>query len=240
MNRSVILFLFIVISFCPTLYCFPPSCKKPVILYLSEQDTLAKNQDLYNGKIWTNKHRRIEGDPFLFANYFLSGTVSENGKTYKNLQLRYDIFSDEIMIPVNREEIILLNNELVDSFTISFDERNYNFIKIGSDTLNGLEGFNGYLQVLYKQKSALYIKSIKEITPHISDKSDGDFLASERIYFVRDGHVRRLSSVNDLYKALNSDPEKFKIFVKINKLKVSKNKPESYIPVIKYFDSIGK
>lgn len=205
---------------------------------LIQQDTLKKNQDLYNGKVWTNKHRRINGDPYLFANYFLPATVSGNVKTYKNLTIRYDIFSDEITIPVNREEILQLNKEMVDSFTLSFENQVFKFIQI-RDTLSKVEGFKGYINVVYQQKSTLFIKYIKVISPDITDQSDGDFLQTRRIFLVKDGIVSPIGSVNDLLKALKTDKTQVNEFLKKNKLKISKDKPESFIPLIKYYDNKG-
>ena len=238
MNRTLILFFIFVNSLSSGLVASAALKVDTCISNLYEQDTLRKNQDLYNGRVWTNKQRRINGDQFLFANYFLPGTVSSNGKTYKNLTIRYDIFSDEISIPVNREEILQLNKEMVDSFTVSFENQAFKFIQI-RDTLSSVEGFKGYVNVLYHQKTSLFIKHIKLITPEISDKSDGDFLQTKRIFLVKDGIVSLIASVNDLYKALNTDKTQVKDFLKKNKLKISRDKPESFIPLLKYYDNKG-
>jgi hypothetical protein len=239
MTRIVLLYLFIIIILPCTDLSGAGSFKVDYTTSnLPQQDTLKKNQDLYNGKVWTNKHRRINGDPYLFANYFLPATVSGNVKTYKNLTIRYDIFSDEITIPVNREEILQLNKEMVDSFTLSFENQVFKFIQI-RDTLSRVEGFKGYVNVLYQQKSALFIKYIKLITPEITDKSDGDFLQTKRIFLVKDGIVSLIGSVNDLYKALNTNKTQVNEFLKKNKLKISRDKPENFIPLIKYYDNKG-
>jgi len=238
MNRTVVLFFLLIISLNSGVFANPPLKMHTCNTYLSEQDTLSKNQDLYNGKVWINKHRRINGDPYLFANYFLPGTVSANGKIYKNLTIRYDIFSDEITIPVNRQEILQLNKEMIDSFTLSFENQVFKFIQI-RDTLNRIDGYKGYINVLYQQKSALFIKYIKLITPEITDKSDGNFLQTRRIFIVKDGIVSQIGSVNDLYKVLKTDKTQAKEFLKKNKLKISKDKPESFIPLIRYYDVKG-
>ena len=240
MNRTLIFFFFFMFSLYSGVFAsLSLSLKENVCISgLYEQDTLSKNQNLYNGKVWTNTHRRINGDPYLFANYFLPGTVSCNSKNYKNLTIRYDIFSDEITIPVNRAEILQLNKEMVDSFTLSFENRVFKFIQI-RDTLNRVEGFQGYINVLYQQKSALFIKYIKLITPEITDKSDGDFLQTKKVFLVKEGIVSLIGSVNDLYKALNTDKTQVKEFLKKNKLKISRDMPETYIPLIKYYDNKG-
>ncbi len=241
MYRIILIFIFLsTISGYDNVFCNLSDSMPSSHSGLSEIDTLFKYQDLYHGRIWTNKYRRINGDQYLFANYFLSGTVSAKGKTYKNLKVRYDVLNDEIMIPVNREEIILLNKEMVDSFTLTFENKSYNFIKIGNDTLNGNEGFKGFVRVLYKEKSILYIKYIKEISPHVTDKSDGDFITTDKIYLLKDGVVMKLSSENDFFKSLSPDITMVKNYIRNNKLKVSKTRPESFIPLLKHFDSMSK
>jgi hypothetical protein len=205
---------------------------------INEQDTLNENQNLYSGKVWKNMYRRINGDQFLFTNYFLPGTVSAYGKTFGNLLIRYDIFSDEIMIPVDREEIVQLNKEMIDSFSITFENKVYNFSKVNDERLNTNKGAKGYFYVLYNHESALYVKFKKDISPHTTDKSDGTFLQTQKIYLVNDNSVHPLSGTNDLFRALKTDEVKIKNWLKTNKLKVSKKRPESFVPAIRFYDSL--
>jgi len=211
-----------------------------VFSVLTEQDTLKENQSLYSGKVWKNMYRRINGDQFLFADYFLDGTVTANGRTYKNLKIKYDVFSDEILIPVDLEEIVQLNKEIIDSFSISYENRVYRFEKIYVDSLKKTNDFNGYFRVLYNEKSALYLKYIKHISSNITDKSDGDFIQTNKVYIVKNNIVYPVLSKNDVLKALNTDKALLKKYLRSNKLKISKNNPESFIPLIKFFDSTSQ
>ncbi len=202
----------------------------------SEQDTLLKKQSLYSGKVWKKNHRRIEGNPFLFSNYFLPGTVSLGGKTFKNLLIRYDIFSDEITIPVNLEEIIQLNKEMIDSFSINFENKVYCFSKITEDSLSGIKGFKGYFCVLHNNATALYLKYRKYILPASTEKSDGEFVQTYKIYFVKDSIVYPVANKKDLYKALDAENEQVREYLKANKIKVTMTNPESFVPVVRYYE----
>jgi hypothetical protein len=239
MKRSLFVWIFL-LSFISggCLYGIGIQNTKSFISDSNEQDTLKENQNLYSGKVWKNMYRRINGDQFLFTNYFLPGTVSTYGKTFRNLLIRYDIYSDEIMIPVDREEIVQLNKEMIDSFSITFENKVYYFSKIYNDKLNEIKGAQGYFNVLYRHESALYVKFKKDISPHITDKSDGTFLQTEKIYFVNNHLVHPIASTNDLFKALNTDEVKIENWLKTNKLKVSKKRPESFVPVIRFYDSL--
>lgn len=207
---------------------------------LIEQDTLKEYQSLYSGKVWKNMYRRINGDQFLFTDYFLDGTVTANGRTYKNLKVKYDIFSDEILIPVDLEEIVQVNKEIIDSFSISYEDRVYRFEKINTDSLNKTNDYNGYFRILYKEKSALYLKYSKYISPNITDKSDGDFIETDKVWLKKDNIIYPVMSENDLLNALKIDKKTLKNYFRSNKLKYSKKNPESLVPLIRYYDSISQ
>jgi len=170
----------------------------------------------------------------------MDGTVTANGRTYKNLKIKYDVFSDEILIPVDLEEIVKLNKEIIDSFSISYENRVYRFEKIYVDSLKKTNDFNGYFRVLYNEKSALYLKYIKHISSNITDKSDGDFIEANKVYIVKNNIVYPVLSKDEVLKALDTDKALLKKYLRSNKLKISKNNPESFIPLIRFFDSTSQ
>jgi hypothetical protein len=214
-----------------------PTVTETTIYHETVKDTIKDRQILYNGRVWTNKYRRIEGDQFLFSEFFLPGSISINGRTFSNLRIKYNILSDELLTPLNGEYILQLNKEMVDSFSIRFESKLYRFTKTAADTL---KGFNGYVNILYTGKSALYVKFKKEIFTSVTDKSDGKFNQVNRIYYVRDNSVFLINKVSDLYGIMVASKEQIRNYIRENKLKVTKKIPESFIPVIKYSDSLNR
>jgi hypothetical protein len=201
---------------------------------LNRPDTLVENQALYNGRMWKNQYYRARQHQFLFSKEFLSGSLSINGNRFDNLKIRYDIFDDEIMTPANFGAIIQLNKEMVDSFSILYDNKTYRFIKSND---NSGKGFSGYVNVIYKGVSALYVKYRKEITSQ-DIQSNYMFVQSSEIYFVNNGISRLVRSKRDLLSLLSEDKVQIKSFIKKNKLKVSIKNPESFAPVLDYYDSL--
>jgi hypothetical protein len=208
-----------------------------VCLNLNKQDTIKENQILFNGKAWSDFYFRVRENQFLFSKDFLTGSISINGKSFENLNIRYDIYNDEIMTPTNNGVILQLNKEMIDSFTIIFENITYNFIKIQEDSLKVLKG---YVNVLYRGKSALYVKYKKEIQLLAEDGKYDLFLQTYRIYLLKGGIIHQINSKSDLLKILNKDKTRIRDFIKKNKLTVSKKMPESFIPVIRYYDSISQ
>jgi hypothetical protein len=195
-----------------------------------------KLQFLYRGVIWTNKYRRYDGDQFFLTSKFIPGTVSVNGHTYKNLRLKYDIYTDEILTPLNMEEILQLNKEMIDSFTLSYENRIYRFINIQDDSTSVL---SGYCNLLYKGRSALYVRYVKKTTTSVTAQSDGEFNQSFRIMVLSGNVIYPVKNINDLSGLFGSHKGEMKDYISEKKLKVSKNDPGSFIPVLEYFDLIN-
>jgi len=204
---------------------------------INEQDTTKGNQILYNGRLWRNLYFRIKEDQFLYSNEFLPGSVTVEGNSFKNIKIKYDIYNDEIIIPTNHGSILQLNKEMVDSFNIIFQYKPYHFTKIPVDSLKGLKG---YVNVLYKGGNSLYVKYKKEIELLAVESKYDLFYQTYRIYFVKNGIAHILNSKADLLKILDKDKVQVKDFIKKNRLRISKKRPESFIPVIAYYDSISK
>jgi hypothetical protein len=238
MNRKVLMnFIFYSISIGTGLCGNSPGGSTGACPKIPQQDTISQRQVLYNGIVWKNIYHRIKGDQFLFSGFFMPGTVSINGRTFKNVRYKYDIFSDEIITPVNSEVILRLNKEMVDSFSIAYEDKVYKFINIRNDTI---KGFTGYANLLYKGSSSFYVKYRKSISPSSTTKSDGDFIQDQSMYLVKDSQIYPIKGTRSLYKVLTEEKEQIRSYIKKNKLRISKKMPESYVPVIRFYDSISQ
>jgi hypothetical protein len=203
----------------------------------NQQNTIKENQALYNGRIWRNLYYLVQGDQFLFSKEFMPGSISISGKTFPNILLKYDIFSDEILTPVDSGKILQLNKELVDSFSLVFQNKKYRFTKIMDDSQ---KRFKSFVNVIYEGKTALYVKYNKKIDrSSIEGKSD-NFYQTSLIYFVKDNSVYTISKKGNLFTILKKDKSQIKDFIKKNKLKVSKKEPESFAQVIIFYDSLSR
>lgn len=237
MSKYISLFIYLFILFTRnSLYGIGANDSGSAWINIIEQDTLKGNQILYNGREWRNLYYGVEENQFLFSEQPLPGSVTINGKSFKNINIRYDIYNDEIMTLTNRGSILQLNKEMVDSFNIIFGNKTYRFTNIREDSL---KGFKGYVNVLYERKSALYIKYRKEIELLAVEGKYDKFFQSRKIYFMKDGIVHQINSKSDFFKVLNKDKAQIRNFIKKNKLKVSKREPESFVPIIEYSDSIS-
>ena len=105
---------------------------------------------------------------------------------------------------------------------------------------NTLKGFKGYANILYNGRSSILVNYKKNIRPAFTENYDGEFYQTQQIYIIKDSIVYRLDGVDDLFNVLNADKVQMKNFISKNKLKVSKKIPESFLPVIRYYDSLSQ
>jgi hypothetical protein len=202
-----------------------------------KQDSLNEKLNLFYGRMWRDLYYMVDGDQFLFSADFLPGSVTLNGKTFNNVNLRYDIFKDEILTPFRPGGILQLNKEMVDSFSFSILNKVYRFTRLPEDTINNLKG---YAHVIYKGKTSLYIKYSKKIDRSKTGGENEKFYQITKIYFMKDNSTYLISNKKDLLKPMSEFKDPISNFIKKNRLSFSKQDPESFIPVIRYFDTIRK
>jgi hypothetical protein len=201
----------------------------------SKSDTIVEDQILYNGKIWRNQYLNLENDQFLFTKEYLRGSVTISGKSFSGIFLKYDICNDEIITPADIPGTVQLNKEMVDSFSLAFENKIYRFSKITEDTLASLRG---YVNILYRGKSTLCMKYIKELY-HMSGQNDNDrFFQKSQLYFVKDNIVYPINKRRDLLSLFSESKSQIREFIKRNNIMVSRRDPESFVPVVRYIDSL--
>jgi len=193
-----------------------------------------ESQILNNGRAWRNLHYKIKGDQFLFSAEFLPGTVKIEGRTFDNLRLKYDIYNDELIMITDHGIIIQLNKEMVESFSMVFDNF-YNFKKIEADTLNSLAG---YVNVLYDGNISLYVKYRKEILQLAVENKYDMFNQINRIYVKKDGVITRVDSKREFLNLFKNKKQQLHTFIRSEKLKLSRKNPRSFQPVIEYYDTL--
>jgi hypothetical protein len=214
-------------------YCSSPDLKIQIVQQqqIPQQDI----QSLYNGRVWRSLYYNIRGDEFLFSNDFLKGNVTINGKTFNNIDLKYDIYNDEIISMVNLGTYVQLNKEMVTGFDIIFNNVIFRFIKLPADSMQIL---SGYVNVLYEGKTNLYLKNRKLIKELAVENKYDEFYQKDHLFLMKDGQYYRISGKREFFNLLSDKKLQIKDFIKQEKIKVKKKKPESYISVLKFYDSL--
>ena len=202
--------------------------------YSGRQDTLDE-QLLFNGRVWRNLYHLIKGDQFLFTKEFLTGTVTVNDKLFNNIRIKYDIYNDEIQTITNHGIILQLNKEMVDMFTVKYEDKTYLFQRLEPDSMNIL---TGYVNILYDGSTSLLVKYKKEILQLAVENRYDLFNQLQRIYVRKENKTYPISSKIDFLNLLSDKKPQIRKYIKNNKLKISKKIPESFIPVIEFYNTL--
>jgi hypothetical protein len=130
-----------------------------------------------------------------------------------------------------------MNKEMVDSFSLVFGNRNYHIINTGTDTSDILRG---YVNVLYNGPSALYVKYMKKIQPLAVDGRYDLFYEEHRIYLRKGSETVPVAGKRKLLNLLEDKKKEIRHFLRTSRLKLIQKDPNTFIPVLKYYDSIRK
>jgi len=192
-------------------------------------------QVLYNGRAWRNLFYKVKGDQFLFSPEFLPGTVTIQGKLFKNIPLRYDIYNDELLTITDHGIILQLNKEMIDLFTMNYENQILSFKNFEADSINSL---SGYVNVLYDGGTSLYIKYRKEILSLAVENKYDMFNLINRVYVEKDGEIIKVGSKGELLKLFEDQKHQVRSFIRSSKIRISRKDPGSYRPVIEYYDKL--
>ena len=159
-----------------------------------------------------------------------------NGYRFNDLPLLSDIYNDQLITPGANGTIIQLNKEMVDSFDLSYVLKKYRFEKVANDTVRG---FDGYVNILYKGKVTLYLKYKKEIALlEVDDKYDKFYMVT-RIYLLKNNIVYQIRTRKDLMNVMEDHKAQVKSYMRKNGLHIFKKDPASFVPAVKYYDTLN-
>jgi hypothetical protein len=66
------------------------------------------------------------------------------------------------------------------------------------------------------------------------------FYQTFRIYLLKEGKINQITGKKGLLKLLQDEKNQVKGYMKKNRLKVTKKEPASFVPVIRYYDSLSR
>jgi len=202
-----------------------------------QQDSLGK-QILYNGRVWRNLYQHIDGTQFLLSADFLHGSVTVNGMTFNSpeLMLKLDLINDELLLLTDRGSTLQLNKQMVDHFTLMYDNRQLEFRNLEADSLNQL---SGYVNVIHDGKTALYVKYKKEVRLRDAPGDRDTFIQTHRIYLLKDGIAHQVKNSKNLVRLLKDRKAEVKDFMRTNRVRFTRNNPASFAPVLEFYDNLN-
>jgi hypothetical protein len=199
-----------------------------------EADTVWLDQLLYNGVEWRPGFATVTGHEFFLGPGFLTGSVTVEGILFNNVQLKYDIFNDKLVIRRGNSKPIVMSNEKVDAFTISDSGTETKFFNLRN---TGPE-VSGFAEVIYQGKSSVIARHTKVIAKNASLTSYAQFREYTRFYLVTGATCSQIRNRSSFLKLLGSREPAVKRYIRQNNLFMSSSSPYGFGVAAAYYDSL--
>lgn len=155
------------------------------------------NTGIYNGVEYLNEYKTLNGnDEFFITSDFLYGDVVYDQQPYFNIQMKYDVYKDELIVLLpgqNSRNIIKLIKTKIKSFSIQSSSFVGAFKNLSKSRLEFFEVIyeKGELKVFKKHRKERKVKLDKDfIYNKFEDKFD--------YYLVYDGDFYSVGSKRDI------------------------------------------
>jgi len=199
---------------------------------------IGQQSRLYNGIEYNGYDPKIIGNAnFMDVTDLNKGTVMYDGYSYKNVDMLYDIYQDELIIQLYQS---FLKINLITEKVESFDLLGRHFINIKNNPAIATSLKTGFYDELYGGKIQVLAKHTKSIQRkyEISGSIDSYFSPSVDYYLFKNGEYYSVNSQGAFLSALKDKKKDIQQFIKANKIKFKKTQEESMVKIAAYYDQI--
>lgn len=143
------------------------------------------NTDIFDGLAYTEQHRMLtDKHKFFMTANFSTGSLVYKGQPYYNLQLKYDLFQDQLLLRYsNKPNIptVIVAKKDVSKFTLG----DHTFINLAFET-NKKQQTSGYFELLLENdRLRLLKKHRKRILRKMNDRIRYYEFKAQDSYYVR-------------------------------------------------------
>jgi len=208
-------------------------------LHKQAEDKYGLDDRLVNGTIYRQKNPYAKGHPYFLDEYWKNSTLFINGLTFPDLQLNYNIDSDEIILNLNinneLSKTILLKTILIDSLIIE------DHFFINATTLQ-IKNISGFYERIHKGSFNAYFKHSIELEDVATFSSpNGEYKKPIQTLYIMNAEsgVFKLQNKKSLLNHFSEHKKGIKAFLRKNNIFYNRIKREQLIKLLKYCDEIS-
>lgn len=218
----------------------------PTIAQTTERSATEALNDLYNQTIdgtafiYTGPEYMIQsfpktGSPFFLLDSVENGSIRYAGQWYKNMPLQWDILQNYVLTKaLNGFSKIILQNDLIDSFTIA----DHTIIKLKEDKSANLYNTDFY-DALYRGAIEVYARRSKETFSTIKDERIiYHFKNKDKFYIKKNGIFYRVSNRREVIRILAAHSSAINKEIRKEGLNWRKNFEESLVTASQQYDQL--
>ncbi len=200
---------------------------------------IGRNSMLFTGKEYYSRHTGVRGDQFYNEDYWEEGTVEFGGQVYDNIYLKYNTFSDQLFVEHFSLSGTITSLQLYKPDVNGFRLFGHRFIQIKKDSISNIKG-GFYDELVNGSHAQLLAKRNKEI---VAANSVNSYLKEYRVkdtYIIkRNGSYYTVRNKRAALKVLSDKKKELRKYIKANHLFLLKEKEQSFIEMVRQYNSIA-
>jgi hypothetical protein len=190
-------------------------------LYKSVVNEYEFDQVLVNGICYEDEYLGTVGHPFLFEDQFYKGTLIYRGGEYKGLDIKYDIYKQQVILYIRQNNSIawiIPPNDFISAFSLG-DKL---FVK---HTFEGVPRFYQMIFDTEELKCLYYWSKLRYNSDHKRYYNSYRFTDSERkTYLIVDDVLKKYGDNRSFVRLFPQESQmRIKQYIKNNKIKVAKS-----------------
>lgn len=207
-----------------------PAADSLVNMYYADQK---ESPLLYNGRQFYGYASSIQGHAYYLSNTWNPGFVLFDGLLYRDKELMYDIYRDELIIKHPKGIHVILFRERVQQFNLAGQF----FVYIEKNSEAGIR--NGFYQQLTDGKATAYVKRVKIL----EEKIDGlvlerKFLPADQFFILKDKIYQPVKKQKDLLKILKDKRQELSQYKSRQKIKYKENPEQFIVRMTAYYNQL--
>ncbi len=200
---------------------------------------IGRRDELINGRDYFPYYYRSTLKPLLFPGKPRNATLILNGRTYTNVMLEYDTFTDEVILADTtlvfngRLYEVSLNSNIINRFILMFDSDTLDFrFFTSNDEFSLASGF----YELAKAGDCSYVIRHRSVT-HERNAID-QYFYSPVGYVSTGGVFERIKPSGRFFSIFGENAGEVRAYVRQNKINLRKADKDQIINILDYFESL--
>ncbi len=202
------------------------------VLYQSVVNEYGADQVLLTGISYEDVYREKEGHPFLFEDQFYKGTLVFRGREYKEVNLKYDIYNQQVIlysVQNHSSTWIIPPNDFISAFSLG-DKWFVKYTFLGEPEFYQVIFDTQRLKCLYHWSKSRYDSD------HQNNYYGSRFTDSEKTTCLfLENVLKKYDNNKSFIKCFPKESHlKIKQYLKSNRIKISKCSEDRLVPLLTF------
>jgi hypothetical protein len=248
-KRYIIVIFFLLITFMiagrQVAYSQDPAAKRLADVY---QERTGSEREYIDGRDYYPYYKGLRTNPVLRSDEEQSALLVIHGRTYSNLVLQYDTFTDDVVYADDslfyekRKRSVALNKYQINRFDLCFrdDTLHFRYMSDSRDTTFNLN--DGYYEIVHDMKTKFLIKHASAEVIHSSpdDVSDLREYFYEPVSYVKiTDDFQRITSRKKFVRLFGDRANEIGRFLRHQGIRIKMADKEQITEVLEYYEQLN-